>query len=241
MLPHFQQPGQEYFITWSLLDAIPPKALESYTKQLHLIQSNIAYERKNSASEQTISKLKMEYTVVRQKYLKAYDDLLHLRIPRFSTAFSDDSQRVSRFLTAFSDDSQTNSPVDLTQPSNLEIVMEALHFWDGKRIENYAFCVMSNHVHWVLRLFEKDEKDEPVYLDDILQSIKRFSANKINKNEDRSGALWQKESFDTTIRNEKHLYNAVKYTINNPVEAGLVVNWRDWKGTYLSPVFSGWV
>jgi REP element-mobilizing transposase RayT len=71
-----------------------------------------------------------------------------------------------------------------------------------------------------------------VYLQDILHSVKRHSSNKINKAENRSGKLWQKESFDTTIRNEKHLFYAIKYTLNNPVKAGLASNWRDWQGTW---------
>ncbi len=213
MLPHYQQPGQEYFITWSLIDAIPPKAFEDYTKQMSLLQAEVEFERNNKAAEAVLAKLKMELVVIRRKYLKAYDDLLHL---------------------------QTKSIVDLTGTINREIVMESLHFWEGKRIENYAFCVMCNHVHWVLRLFEKDENNEPVYLQDILHSVKRFSANRINKNEGKTGALWQKESFDTTIRDERHLYNAIKYTIHNPVQAGLVINWKDWKGTYLCPEFSDW-
>jgi REP element-mobilizing transposase RayT len=94
---------------------------------------------------------------------------------------------------------------------------------------------MPNHVHWVVKLFDKDSAGDPVYLQDILQSVKRHSSNKINKAENRSGTLWQKESFDTTIRNDKHLYYAIKYTLNNPVKAGLVSDWRDWKGTWVQP------
>jgi REP element-mobilizing transposase RayT len=83
-----------------------------------------------------------------------------------------------------------------------------------------------------VKLFDKDSGSIPVFLQDILHSVKRHSSNKINKAESRSGKLWQKESFDTTIRNEKHLFYAIKYTLNNPVKAGLVSNWRDWKGTW---------
>ena len=32
MLPHFQQPGQAYFVTWSLKDAIPAKAFKRYSQ-----------------------------------------------------------------------------------------------------------------------------------------------------------------------------------------------------------------
>ncbi|HKJ79186.1 MAG TPA: hypothetical protein VKA10_06605, partial [Prolixibacteraceae bacterium] len=70
------------------------------------------------------------------------------------------------------------------------------------------------------------------YLQDILYSVKRFSAGEINKLEKREGKLWQKESFDTTIRDEKHLYNAIEYTLNNPVNAGLVNDWPEWPGNW---------
>ena len=91
---------------------------------------------------------------------------------------------------------------------------------------------MPNHVHWVFELKEKDEEGKLVYLQDILLSVKRFSSKSINKIEHRTGTLWQKESFDTTIRDEKHLYHATRYTINNPIKAGFVSEWQQWKGTW---------
>lgn len=232
-LPHFQQPGQAYFVTWCLKDAVPPKALLTYTQKLEMLKSQMsglgaagAVGPANSNSPITISnkleskicvikfarpidpeieKLKKEYYSVRKKYLKAYDDLL---------------------------DTQQNSIINLSKPENTEILIQSLKFWEGKKLKNFAFTIMSNHVHWVFELLEKDEKGSPIYLQDILQSVKRFSANRINKLENRQGSLWQKESFDTTIRNEKHLYNAIKYTLNNPVAAGFVTDWKNWSGSF---------
>ena len=206
MLPHFQQPGQAYFVTWSLIDAIPPKALSVYTQQLKNIASNIKISKENKEDEKLSATLKMEYAVARRKYIKAFDDLLHI---------------------------QTKSIVDLSKEENTESVLSALNYWDGEQLENYAICVMNNHVHWVFRLYDKNKLGQPVYLQDILQSVKRFSANQINNNEGRTGTVWQKESWDTTIRDTQHLQRAVEYTINNPVEAGLVSDWKQWKGTIL--------
>lgn len=206
-LPHFQQPGQRYFVTWSLKDAIPAKALADYSSKLAIITDNIKHAVVEK-SDTTI--LKLEYANLRQKYFKAFDDLLDLL---------------------------TKSIVDLTQIEFTETVLSVLQFWNGVRLENYAICVMRNHVHWVFSLFNKDENDQPVYLQDILKSVKRFSSNQINSFEKIKGTVWQKESWDTTIRDDRHLFNAVRYTIFNPVEAGLVKNWRDWKGTYLSDIF----
>ena len=38
------------------------------------------------------------------------------------------------------------------------IVVQNLHFWDNEILELLAFCVMSNHVHLVFRLFKENEK-----------------------------------------------------------------------------------
>lgn len=206
MLPHFQQPGQVYFVTWSLLDAIPPKALNVYTQQLKNIASNIQISKEHNEGDKILATLKLEYAAARRKYIKAFDDLLHL---------------------------QTKFIVDLSKDENTKSVLSTLNYWDGKQLENYAICVMKNHLHWVFRLYEKDESGKSVYLQDILQSVKRFSANQINDNEGRKGSVWQKESWDTTIRDDKHLQRAVEYTINNPVEALLVTDWKQWKGTIL--------
>jgi len=238
-LPHFQQPGQAYFITWSLKDAVPQKALIRYTRKLELLKSQIAgagaansdspdfkkrgsetaspdkkcgsetaspdKKRGSETASPELEKLKIEYYTLRKKYIKAYDDLL---------------------------DADRNPHINLSKPEHTKVIIETLKFWDGVKLENYAFCVMSNHVHWVFRVFEKDKNGKPVYLQDILYSVKRFSASRINVLENRKGELWQKESFDTTIRDEKHLVRAIEYTLNNPVSAGIVKEWKDWPGSW---------
>jgi REP element-mobilizing transposase RayT len=204
-LPHFQQPGQEYFITWCLKDAVPPKALESYTIQLKQIHFEIETAQRNQPNEQLLNELKIKRTIIRNKYMKAFDDLLHI---------------------------QTEMIMDLSNDENTRIIIDALRFWEGKRLENYAICVMSNHIHWVFKVLDKNEKGEPVWLQDILQSVKRFTSNELNKHENRKGTVWHSESYDTTIRDNHHLYNAINYTLQNPVSAGLVKNWCDWNGTY---------
>ena len=41
ILPHYQQPGQAYFMTWCLKNSIPPKALARYTKKLKELKTEI--------------------------------------------------------------------------------------------------------------------------------------------------------------------------------------------------------
>jgi REP element-mobilizing transposase RayT len=213
-LPHFQQPGQAYFVTWCLKDAVPKKALARYATELEKLGAAIsgcgdfkslvligAIENRATQME----KLRMQYYSLRKKYIKAYDDLL---------------------------DAERHPGVDLSKPENIKIIFQAIQFWEGKKLQNCAYTVMPNHIHWVFQLLEKDVDGKPVYLQDVLQSVKRQTANLINKAEGRKGALWQKESFDTTIRDVKHEYYAIEYTLNNPVSAGLVEDRKDWPGSF---------
>jgi REP element-mobilizing transposase RayT len=224
LLPHFQQLGQAYFVTWILKDAIPPHALNRYTEKLEWLKAEIERMGKFKGAEVSnlrkiadkirdthatpnpeLEALLKEYYSLRKKYIKAYDDLLAL---------------------------QECGLVNLTKPELLQVISEALLFWEGKKIENIAFCIMSNHIHWVFRLKEADENGKPVYLQDIMHSVKRHAANQINKLTGEKGALWQKESFDTTIRDMEHEYNAVRYSLNNPVVARLAKDWRGWPGNW---------
>jgi putative transposase len=219
ILPHFQQPGQECFVTWCIKDAVPPKALERYTGQLEMLRSQInshvgtaIFNRRNETTrlkiappDPVVENLRMQYYSIRKKYMKAYDDLLA---------------------------QNTDRTIDLNKPELSKIVAETLSFWEGNRLENYAWCIMPNHVHWVFLVKEVDNGGKHVYLQDIMQSVKRQTANKINRIIDRKGKFWQKESFDTTIRDCEHLMNAINYTLNNPVAAGFVKDWRDWPGSW---------
>lgn len=228
ILPHFQQPGQTYFVTWILKDAIPPHALNRYTEKLAYLKAEI--DRFNLGAEVSnlrlnrgwkprhpdvtpeLQKLITEYNFLRKKYIDAYDELLAV---------------------------QEKRTIDLSKPEISIIIAEACMFWEAKKLENIAFCIMPNHVHWVFRLKEKDENGKWVYLQDIMHSVKRQTSREINKLTGRRGALWQKESFDTTIRDMEHEYNAVKYTLNNPVKAGFVTDWQVWQGSWCCEEYKG--
>ncbi len=204
-LPHFQQPGQAYFVSWNLKNAIPPKALKRYTDKLSYLKQQIASAEK-SANTQLVLLLKSDFYKTRKMYMKAYDDLLHL---------------------------SKHSTIDLSKVSHSKIIRESLLFYENKRLHNYAYCIMPNHVHWAFKTLEVDENNKPVYLEKLMQAVKGFTSREINKLENKSGQLWQKESFDVTIRNEKHLYNVIEYIKYNPVSAGLTTRWNDWSGTWV--------
>ena len=76
--------------------------------------------------------------------------------------------------------------------------MDSLFFNDNKHYCLLAACIMSNHVHILIRTLP----NAPT-LNVILQNHKKFTAVHSNKILHRSGAFWAEESFDTLIRNNK--------------------------------------
>lgn len=118
----------------------------------------------------------------------------------------------------------------LKNPKCAEIVKDTLHYPDGKEYKLICYCIMPNHFHMVFELLQNNKG-----ISKIMQSIKRISARDCNTILSRSGAFWQDESFDRWVRDEKELYFVIRYILLNPVTAGLVNDWKDWKYTYCHP------
>jgi len=62
-----------------------------------------------------------------------------------------------------------------------------------------------------------------------MKSLKGYTAREANRILGRKGAFWEAESYDHVIKKDSEYERVVKYVLNNPVKAGLVKNWRDWK------------
>ena len=116
----------------------------------------------------------------------------------------------------------------LAEPAAQDVVTEALLHFDGDRYELFAFAIMPNHVHVVVRPLGEHT------LEGILQAWKRHTALAINRLQDRSGPLWQKESYDRIVRDADHLRRVVAYVLRNPERIGrkqpawLCEAWKPW-------------
>ena len=65
-----------------------------------------------------------------------------------------------------------------------------------------------------------------------MQSLKRYTARQANKILGREGAFWQDESYDRMIRDGEEYARIIDYVLENPVKAGLVSKWEEWRWTY---------
>ena len=134
-------------------------------------------------------------------------------------------------------DNSSSGPVWLSNENMAQIVADTLLYYDRQRYDLYAFSIMSNHVHLVVRHLE-EAYDVEFPVTGFMRSIKSFTGKECNKLLKRNGKFWQAESFDRLIRDEEELENVILYTLNNPVKANLVSDWRDWRFNYCKPEFA---
>lgn len=122
----------------------------------------------------------------------------------------------------------------LSQPELAKVVADSWHFWDGRRIELISYCIMPNHVHVVMRLFEFTDKKKTQYLYQLMESVKKYSSRQCNKILKRTGKnFWQYEYYDRFVRDKAELSRIIQYVVNNPVKANLCKSPMDWQWTYV--------
>jgi REP element-mobilizing transposase RayT len=124
-----------------------------------------------------------------------------------------------------------NPGFSLNDEALAKIITDAIHFYAGTRYELHAYCVMSNHVHLLLRALKRQDS-EYHYISDIVQALKRYTALQINRHLGKEGQLWDDYYFDRIIRDEMNYNAVVEYILMNPVKAGLVSNSELWRDSY---------
>ena len=89
-------------------------------------------------------------------------------------------------------------------------------------LEIWAYCLMSNHVHFVCVPKEEDT------LSCTFNTLHMRYSQYFNRKKEVKGHLWQGRFYSCAL-DEKHLYAAVKYVENNPVRAGFVKEAADYR------------
>ena len=87
----------------------------------------------------------------------------------------------------------------LAEKQNSSVVEAAMQHFDGNRYRLGSYVIMANHVHVLVSPLSGND------LAEILHSWKSFTANRINEQTGRSGAVWQDESYDHIVRSPEQL------------------------------------
>ncbi len=201
-LPHYYPPNSVYIVTPRLAGSLPRHRIDEISEQRELLQIQ---KRKLSEGTLEASRLERDLFKLGRALEKAGQHCHWLSDPRIA-----------------------------------DLVADAIRFRDGKDYDLIAYSIMPNHMHIVFGIGVPDLMEPVGQIDNlsnkpvskIMQSLKRHTAREANKILGRSGAFWQDESYDHVIRNSDELERIILYVLNNPVTAGFVEHWRDWKWSY---------
>jgi len=105
----------------------------------------------------------------------------------------------------------TPSQAELTA-SERGVTKSALEHFNERRYELYAYVVMPDHVHVLVKPLEKQR------LQGLVHSWKSFTAHKFRRDYGRKAPIWQEEYFDRIVRDEKEFLDKAHYIINNPLK-----------------------
>lgn len=118
-----------------------------------------------------------------------------------------------------------NRKVVFLADEDYQFYLENLKEWKVKLgIKLYAWCLMTNHIHLIV---EPSENANTV--SELMKRLSGRQAAFVNKQEDRSGALWEGRFKASPIQRENYLLACCRYVEMNPVRAAMVVGPRQYR------------
>ena len=90
-----------------------------------------------------------------------------------------------------------------------------LEYSDKHGLKIWAYCLMTNHVHFIV--VPQNNRD---ILERVMRPLHMRYAQYINNKKGWSGHLWQGRYFSSAL-DENYLWAAIRYVERNPVRAGL--------------------
>ncbi len=97
-------------------------------------------------------------------------------------------------------------------PEERTVVARTIEHFHASRYWLLAFVVMDDHVHVLVRLGGDETLQKTVH------TWKSYSANQLQRNFGRVGAVWQDESLDRIVRDADELDVKRQYIAHNPVK-----------------------
>jgi putative transposase len=114
------------------------------------------------------------------------------------------------------------APVFFSHADRLAYLCLAQANVEDCEIRAFAYCLMTNHVHWVVSAGRADS------LAVFFRRVHGRYAQYLNARRDRTGHLWQNRFFSCPL-GPTHLWRTLRYVELNPVRAGLVDKSADYK------------
>jgi len=91
-----------------------------------------------------------------------------------------------------------------------DCTVSAIRHFANLRYILHAYVIMNDHVHVLVQPFPGRR------LEDLLRTWKSFTANRMQREFGRAGAIWQEEYCDRIVRDDAEYEQKWSYILNNP-------------------------
>jgi REP element-mobilizing transposase RayT len=231
-LPHIQPQGAMFFVTLRLYNSIPISKLE-------LLKESYLNNNTTDISGNAIKQLKKAQ---QDDYFLAFDDFLdtnpngpyYLAIPEIARLVGDsityrDGKDYKLVCYCIMSNHVHMIIYKLAKP--LDLIMKELKSFSGKEA-----------LHIIRESEQSRSLDSEAPSEQSGQgaslNIRKFSQQVLQVPILRVPTkFWQAESFDRIVRDRNDMAEKIKYTLTNPVKAGLVDDWNKWEWSYCQPEF----
>ena len=142
------------------------------------------------------------------------------------------------------------------EDDNYRFFIEKYLFYISPIAETYAYCLMPNHFHLVVRIRSKqileanfsrvqnsgkvvrlNNEEMEKYISKQFSNFFNSYTQAFNKKYKRMGSLFMTNFNRELITDKKHFINTVMYTHRNPVHHGFCKSYHDWSYTSYFDVF----
>lgn len=96
-------------------------------------------------------------------------------------------------------------------------------------VEVYAYCLLDNHFHFLIRIKENDASHLHDTVSKQFRLLFQSYALAFNKQQNRTGTLFQTPFKRALVNEEKHLFHLIYYIHHNPKKHRLIGDFKNWK------------
>jgi len=113
--------------------------------------------------------------------------------------------------------------------ADCEIIVTTLKHFEGQRFDLFAYVVMPDHVHVLVKPYKE------YLLHELVHSWKSFTAHRLQRELGREGKIWQEDYFDRIMRDEPEFIEKAQYILNNPLKIQPQIDEYPW--VWVKPEF----
>ena len=112
-----------------------------------------------------------------------------------------------------------NSGILFKEKTNYEHFLKLYDFHINPIAETYAWCLMKNHFHFLIRIKEENEitSENKILPSQSFSNLFNAYTKAFNKSYNRHGSLFERPFRRKLINHERYFQNLITYIHNNPV------------------------